>query len=96
MALYNTQMLSRGEYLGGLYDIGFDRPEAHAIRKSGKMFYAFFAPEWKGAIKLRELPPGQFRMVDYENHRELGSVRGPVASLNVEFEKHLLLRADPE
>jgi alpha-galactosidase len=89
-------MLSRGEYLGGLYDIGFDRPETHAIRKSGKMFYAFFAPEWKGAVELRGLPPGQYRIVDYENNRELGRVRGPVGSLNVEFEKHLLLRADPE
>ena len=48
VALYNGQMLSRGEYLGGLYDIGFDRPEAHAIRKSGKMYYAFFAPQWQG------------------------------------------------
>ena len=26
-------MLSRGEYLGDLYDIGFDLPEAHVIRK---------------------------------------------------------------
>ena len=31
ISLYKDKMLSRGEYLGGLYDIGFDRPEAHAI-----------------------------------------------------------------
>ncbi len=40
-------MLSRGEYLGDLYDIGFDRPEAHAIRKAGSMYYAFYAPDIK-------------------------------------------------
>ena len=94
--LYNTQMLSRGEYLGGLYDIGFDRPEAHAIRKSGKMYYSFFAPQWKGRIELRGLGRGQYRVIDYENKKELGVVHGPTAALDVEFEKHLLVRADPE
>ena len=79
-----------------LYDIGFDRPEAHAIRKSGKMYYAFFAPQWKGRIELRGLGPGQYRIVDYENNKELGAVRGPTGAIDVEFEKHLLIRADPE
>jgi hypothetical protein len=32
------KMFSRGEYLGDLYDIGFDRPESHAIRKDGQMY----------------------------------------------------------
>ena len=41
-------MLSRGEYLGDLYDIGFDRPESHAIRKDGQMYYAFYARHWNG------------------------------------------------
>ena len=96
MDLYNTQMLSRGEYLGALYDIGFDRPEAHAIRKSGKMYYSFFAPQWKGRIELRGLGRGQYQVFDYENKRNLGVVHGPTAALDVEFEKHLLIRVDPE
>jgi alpha-galactosidase len=96
VGLYNEQMLSRGEYLGGLYDIGFDRPEAHAIRKSGKMYYAFFAPQWKGRIELRGLAPGEYKIVDYENGKELGRVHGPTGSIDAEFEKHLLIRADPQ
>ncbi len=36
VALYNAKMLSRGKYRGDLYDIGFDRPEAHAIQKDGQ------------------------------------------------------------
>jgi alpha-galactosidase len=96
VALYNGQMLSRGQYLGGLYDIGFDRPEAHAIRKSGKMYYAFFAPQWKGRLELRGLERSQYRIFDYENNKELGAVHGPTAAIDVEFEKHLLIRADPE
>ena len=96
VGLYNTQMLSRGEYLGGLYDIGFDRPEAHAIRRSGKMFYAFYAPRFDGSIELRGLGNGQYRIVDYENDKVLGTVRGPSAVVHAQFEKHLLVRADPE
>jgi alpha-galactosidase len=96
VALYNGQMLSRGEYLGGLYDIGFDRPEAHAIRKSGKMYYAFFAPQWQGPIELRGLGRDQYRIIDYENGKDLGRVHGPTGSIDARFEKHLLIRADPE
>jgi alpha-galactosidase len=96
VSLYNTEMLSRGEYLGGLYDIGFDRPETHAIRRSGKMYYAFFAPQWKGPIEIRGLGKGSYRIVDYENQKELGTVRGPAGSIDVQFEKHLLIRAEPE
>jgi len=96
VGLYNAQMLSRGEYLGALYDIGFDRPEAHAIRKSGKVYYSFFAPQWKGKVELRGLGRGRFRIVDYENSKELGAVNGPTGAIDVEFEKHLLIRADPE
>jgi alpha-galactosidase len=96
VGLYNSQMLSRGEYLGGLYDIGFDRPEAHAIRKSGKMYYAFFAPQWTGRIELRGLGRGEYRITDYENGKELGRVHGPTGSIDAQFEKHLLIRADPE
>ena len=33
VALYKEKMLSEGQYEGTLYDIGFDRPEAHAIKK---------------------------------------------------------------
>ena len=89
-------MLSRGEYLGTLYDIGFDRPEAHAIRKDGSMYYAFYAPHWSGKITLRGLAERAYRVTDYVDGKDLGTVRGPDATLDVQFEKHLLLQAKPE
>jgi alpha-galactosidase len=89
-------MLSRGEYLGGLYDIGFDRPETHAIRKAAGMYYAFFAPEWNGKVELRGLENRSYRVTDYENGRDLGMVRGGAAALEVSFHKHLLLEAKAE
>ncbi len=94
--IYKDRMLSRGEYLGGLYDIGFDRPEAHAIRKEGSMYYAFYAPEWNGKITLRGLSERAYRVTDYVDGKDLGTVRGPVATFDVKFEKHLLLEAKPE
>ena len=55
LRIYREKMLSRGQYLGQLYDIGFDVPETHAIRKGQIMYYAFFANQWKGIVDLRGL-----------------------------------------
>ncbi|MBZ5572549.1 MAG: alpha-galactosidase [Acidobacteriia bacterium] len=94
--IYKNKMLSRGEYLGGLYDIGFDRPEAHAIRKGEEMYYAFFARHWKGQIELRGLEDRAYHIVDYVTYKDFGSVHGPKATISAEFNQHLLLEARPE
>ncbi len=94
--IYKEKMLPHGKYLGALYDIGFDRPETHAIQKDGKIYYAFYAPEWKGQIELRGLSENSYQVTDFENGRDLGVARGPVARLNVEFQKHLLLEVRPD
>jgi len=96
LRIYKEKMLSRGEYLGSLYDIGFDKPEAHAIRKNGRIYYAFFAPKWEGRVELRGLANRAYRIVDYAEGRDLGTIRGPVGSASVQFEKHLLIEATPE
>jgi alpha-galactosidase len=94
--IYKQQMLSQGEYLGTLYDIGFDRPEAHAIRKGVNMYYAFFAPTWSGKVELRGLANRRYHVTDYENDKDLGTVTGPVGTLNVQFARHLLVEVRPE
>lgn len=94
--IYKEKLLSRGEYLGALYDIGFDKPETHAIRKSGKMYYAFYAPQWTGSVELRGLADRAYAVTDYANGKSLGSVRGPVGKLEVRFQKYLLLEARPD
>ncbi len=96
VGLYNKMMLSRGEYLGALYDIGFDKPEAHAIRKDGRMYYAFYAPQWQGQLELRGLKDQTYRLIDYESGTDLGRVQGPVAMISADFRKHLLVEARPE
>jgi len=96
LRIYKDKMLSRGEYLGDLYDIGFDLPETHVIRKNGGMYYAFFARHWSGPIELRGLQDRTYHIVDYVNNKDFGNVHGPKATISADFAKHLLLEAQPE
>ena len=103
IALYNEKMLSKGNFLD-LYVYGYDSPEAYAIEKDGAMYYAFYAPEppgktggtqgkWSGEVELRGLGNRTYRVTDYVNGKDLGTVRGPAARLKVEFTGNLLLEA---
>ena len=94
--IYEEKMLPKGTYMGSLYDIGFDRPETHAVQKDGNMYYAFYAEKYNGEVELRGLEKGTYRVVDYVNSAELGSVKGPVAKLDVDFEGFILLEVTPE
>jgi alpha-galactosidase len=94
--IYREKMLSQGQYLGRLYDIGFDVPEAHAIRKDQTMYYAFYAKHWKGPVELRGLEDRSYSVVDYVSGKKIGTVAGSKAKLDVEFEKHLMLEVRPE
>jgi alpha-galactosidase len=93
--LYQEKRLSQGRYLGGLYDIGFDRPEAHVIEKDGRLHYAFYAPRFAGAVELRGLGPRRYALRDYVGGRDLGVVEGPTARVPVRFRRYLLLEAVP-
>jgi len=96
LRIYREKMLSRGQYLGQLYDIGFDVPETHVIRKGKTMYYAFFAKQWKGAVELRGLEDRNYSVVDYVTGKNLGMVSGHGAHLPVEFDGHLLLEVQPQ
>src|SRR4029077_14693083 len=108
IGLYNDNMLSQGEFRN-LYTFGYDVPEAYAIEKDGKMFYAFYnTPEspslpgstdshrtWKGKLELRGLRPMRYKIVDYVNDKEIGYVQGPKVAVDVTFADSLLLVAIP-
>jgi alpha-galactosidase len=93
--LYAEKRLSEGEYLGQLYDLGFDRPEAHVVRKDGTLYYAFFAKHYDGRVELRGLDPGSYEIVDYVHDRSLGRVESPGAMLRARFDHALLVEARP-
>jgi alpha-galactosidase len=96
IGLYNEKMLSKGEFLD-LYTYGYDVPEAYAIAKDGKMYYAFFAESGKpfgGEVELRGLKPGSYQVSDYVDGKSLGTVQaeeGKAPRLKTEFKDHLLL-----
>jgi alpha-galactosidase len=96
LRIYREKMLSQGQYLGQLYDIGFDLPETHVIRKDKTLYYAFYAKEWNGPIELRGLEDRTYTVVDYVGGKSLGTVSGHDAHLKVAFEKHLLLEVRPQ
>jgi alpha-galactosidase len=104
ISLYNEKMLSKGTFRD-LYVYGYDTPEGYAIEKDGSMYYAFYDPRktdananggissWKGEVELRGLQEKPYKVVDYVNNKDYGTVTGPIAKLNVEFTGSLLLQA---
>jgi alpha-galactosidase len=94
--IYKAHMLSKGEYLGGLYDIGYDIPETHVIRKSDTLFYAFFAKNWEGELSLKGLSDQTYQIIDYANNRDLGTVQPGKPGPEISFRNYLLLMAYPD
>ncbi len=88
--------LWKGSYRGELYDIGFDKPEAHVVDWNGKTYFAFFAEEFDGQLELRGLKESLIYSIrDYPEDKELGKVAGNAPRLKAKFHGHLLLEAAP-
>ena len=93
--IYKAHMLSKGEYLGGVYDIGYDVPETHLIRKADTLFYAFYAKNYTGKLQFRGLTSDSYKVVDYVNNREIGIIKKGKPEINLKFDNYLLLMAFP-
>jgi alpha-galactosidase len=91
--IYKAKMLPKGRYLGRLYDIGFDKPEAHVIEREGRLYYAFFAKEWHGHVELRGLGPGAYTVINYVTGAVVGKVSQNSPRLRLEFSENVLLEA---
>jgi Melibiase len=95
VALYKKYMPSTGEYRGELYDIGFDKPEAHVIAKDSTLHYAFYADQWNGRVQLRGLDRGRrYRLTDPFNGTVLGVADSRHDTLDLTFEKFQLVVAE--
>lgn len=96
-SLYNKKMLSKEPYLGHLYDIGYDKPEAHVVQKADTLHYAFYATNWDGTIELRGLEAELvYEVRDYFNDKVLKQVTAENPVIDVKFEKFLLLEVYPK
>ena len=95
IALYREKMLPTGRYLGGLYDIGFDKPEGHVIAKDNNLHYAFFAAKWSGPIELRGLGGGHYMLTNMFTGKVMGEVSASNNTISATFERSLLIQATP-
>ncbi|MBM0232317.1 alpha-galactosidase [Micromonospora sp. STR1_7] len=93
--LYKRNMLPTGEYRGELYDIGFDKPEAHVVTKDKALHYAFYADQWNGTVELRGLGRGRYRLTDPFNGVSLGTVDAQRNTVQLTFKKFQLIVAEP-
>lgn len=93
-SLYNGKMISTGDYLGEAYDIGYDKPETHLIRKNDTLYYAFYADIWDGKISLKGLDKNKTYLIkDYFNDIAFDKISGDNPSFDVKFNDFLLLSA---
>ncbi|MCK5343588.1 MAG: alpha-galactosidase, partial [Candidatus Heimdallarchaeota archaeon] len=93
--IYLANELPKQDYNGSLYDIGFDVPETHVIKKENTLFYAFYAKSYQGSVELRGLEKGAYKITDYVNQKELGIVSKDTPNLKVDFDEYLLIKASP-
>ena len=93
--IYAEKQLSRGEIVGGLYDIGYDVPETYVIRKDGVLHYAFYSRDHVKveSVELRGLEAGStYQVRDYYNDIDYGVVTATDHTLlPVAFDDALLL-----
>jgi alpha-galactosidase len=96
IALYNAKRLPEGNYRGDIYDIGFDKPEAHLVStKDGRHYYAFYADRWRGPAELRGLGNGRYGITNYWTGKSMGTASAANNRLSVAFTRFLLLEATP-
>jgi alpha-galactosidase len=93
LKVYKDNRLSTGEYLN-LYDIAYDKPETHVIKKEGTLYYAFYAEEWSGEIEFRGLANIEYEIIDYVNDKQIGKIKGG-KKLKTQFDNYLLVKAIP-
>ena len=94
--IYEQKMLSKADFKGNLYDIGWDKPQTFALQKEDTMFYSFYSKKWNGKIELKGLNHNKiYHVYDYVNRKNLGTIKGQNPSINVTFNKHLLIEVYP-
>ena len=92
LRISETEKLSEGEYLN-LYDIAFDRPETHVIRKGQTYYYSFFSGEhFHGNVELRGLPKGRYRALDLLTGDTVSLVRSDSPYLGLDFDQSAIIK----
>lgn len=96
MQIYNTEKMSEGQYLN-LYDIAYDKPETHLIKKGDSFYYSFFAHNnFSGKVELRGLGKGRYKIYNLYTGKVILYINSSKSELQINFNKHLLLKVVKE
>lgn len=97
VSLYKEHMLPKGLYMGELYDIGYDKPETHVIKKGKNLYYAFYSENFDGRLDLRGLDKTieRYEVIDYVADKYLGQVNSTSSHLDISFKNYLLVKCSP-
>ena len=94
--IYNEEKMSSGEYLN-LYDIAFDKPETHLIKKGNDYYYSFFADTvFEGKVELRGLQKGNYRVYDLFSGKFISNITAANPFLKLNIDHYLILKAARE
>jgi len=94
---YRELAISSGEYLN-LYDLAFDKPEIHVVKKGNNLFYGIFADSVSKteSIQLRGLDKDvEYSVYDYANDKQLETLNGNNPVIHADFKENLLLQLTP-
>ena len=91
LGIYREKMLSKGQYLGQLYDIGFDVPETHVIRKGKHHVLCFLCQALEGPPRTARPGRPKLQRGGLRHREKLGTVAGHNARLPAEFDQYLLI-----
>lgn len=94
IGIYNYEKMSEGEYKN-LYDIAFDIPETHVIKK-GKTFYysMFYKGHFSGEVEFRGLDEKNYKLVDVVNGKSFGTVSRKNPKAVVSFDSYIILKTE--
>lgn len=89
-----TERIAEGRLLGGLYDVGFDRPETYVISKGKVFYYSLFEEEYDGEFTFRGLTKGTYRVTDLWTGETLGNVSSREPSMRLAFKGYKQLKLE--
>lgn len=94
--LYNDTKLSEGNYIN-LYDIAFDKPETHLIKKGDDLYYSLFDDKkFDGLFEFRGLEPNiNYDVYDIVADNKLGTINCKKNFLELKFNSSTILKVSP-
>ncbi len=92
LGIYNREKFAEGEYLN-LYDIAFDKPETHLIKKGNTYYYSFFSDgHFNGKVELRGLAKGEYTATDIYSGKVLSKVTSDIPDINIHFDRCMIVK----